>query len=63
MDIFATLLVAPILDYISETVQVLGLQILKGEALVVILSYFNSVKTHQDYMNKTINIYTREYVF
>ena len=36
MDIFATLSVAPILDYISETVQVLGLQILKGEALVVI---------------------------
>ena len=37
MDIFATLSVAPILGYISETVQVLGLQILKGEALVVIL--------------------------
>ena len=36
MDIFATLSVAPILDYTSETVQVLGLQILKGEALVVI---------------------------
>ena len=36
MDIFATLSVAPILAYISETVQVLGLQILKGEALVVI---------------------------
>ena len=36
MDIFATLSVAPILDYISETVQVLGLQILKGEALVAI---------------------------
>ena len=36
MDIFATLSVAPILDYISETVQVLGLQTLKGEELVVI---------------------------
>ena len=36
MDIFATPSVAPILGYISETVQVPGLQILKGEALVVI---------------------------
>ena len=38
MDIFATLSVAPILGYISETVQVLGRQILKGEALVVIFT-------------------------
>lgn len=44
MDIFATLSVAPILGYILETVQVLGLQILKGEALVVIVVIFISIR-------------------